>query len=143
MLEALAAAIDGTNGEEAARLAAEFNDSFGNLVRASVEVESVCGERPRTEAETEVPCDPRNSSNAQKITDRSKARERKREVKLDNTVEEVTRGLAGNESDTTPPSSDESDVKKPKKKKKKRNVSKKKHSRDSSSSPNSDHSSDS
>lgn len=108
-----------------------------------VEVESVCGVRPRTEVETEILYHPRNSGNLQKITDRSKAREKKGEVMLDDTVKGATRGLAVNESDTPPSSSDESDIKKPRKKKKKKNVSKKRQSRDSSSSPSSDHSSDS
>lgn len=41
LLEALASAIDGTDVDEAMRLAAEFNNSFGDLVRASVGPDSV------------------------------------------------------------------------------------------------------
>lgn len=41
LLEALAAAIDGTDVQETMRLAAEFNSSFGDLVRASIGPESV------------------------------------------------------------------------------------------------------
>lgn len=40
LLEALASAIDGTDVKETMRLAAEFNESFGDLVRASVSPES-------------------------------------------------------------------------------------------------------
>lgn len=44
MLEALACAIDGTDEVETMRLAAEFNSSFGNLVRASISTESVAAQ---------------------------------------------------------------------------------------------------
>lgn len=40
LLEALAQAIDGTDEAESRRLAAQFNDSFGSIVRASVSTES-------------------------------------------------------------------------------------------------------
>lgn len=43
LLDALATAIDGTDAEETMRLAAEFNNSFGDLVRASVSPESEAG----------------------------------------------------------------------------------------------------
>lgn len=41
LLESLARAIDGTDAVEASRLADEFNNSFGHLVRASVDAESI------------------------------------------------------------------------------------------------------
>lgn len=47
MLEALAKAIDGTDEKETRQLAKEFNESFGDIVQASVGVESVQGEGER------------------------------------------------------------------------------------------------
>lgn len=44
LLDALATAIDGTDAAETMRLAAEFNDSFGSLVRASIAPESEAGQ---------------------------------------------------------------------------------------------------
>lgn len=46
LLEALASAIHGTDNTDTRRLEAEFNGSFGDYVRASVEVESVNGKDP-------------------------------------------------------------------------------------------------
>lgn len=48
LLEALATAIDGTDAEETMRLAAEFNNAFRSLVRASVSTESEAAEEDLT-----------------------------------------------------------------------------------------------
>lgn len=122
LLEALAQAIDGTNEEDAVRLAEEFNNSFGHLVRASVDVESVRGETAAPTAE--------GTPRRQPVGEKKRAKPVKEpEIDLLNPT---------NGGDGSPPSSDDSDVKKPRKKKAKKNASKKKRSKQSESSSSSD-----
>lgn len=66
---------------------------------------------------------PRNNNNSQKITQRSKARENKRETMRDSAVKDSNRVLEVDELDIPPPSSDESDSKKPRKKKEEKECS--------------------
>lgn len=122
LLEALAMAIDGTNQEEAVRLAAEFNNSFGHLVRASVEAESARGNG--REEDSEVPLvAPRREDNRDWApmtpADSVKAPAEKRRVDV-------------------PSSSEDSDKRKPRKKKSRKCAYKKKHSQNSDLSPGSD-----
>lgn len=143
LLDALASAIDGTNGEEVTRLAAEFNNSFGHLVRASIEAESAQGDEERdSRGETNVNPTAK-CSQTPKMPSKCKSRDRKREPTREDITKETVGEKTRDEGDTLPSSSEESDVKKPQKKKKKRNASKKKQSNHSDSSPDSDPSSDS
>lgn len=143
LLEALALAINGTNGQEATRLAEEFNSSFGHLVRASVEAESMQGDKIENRAEPTKIHSSAKSAQGQNPAARNKAIDRKRETLLECITEDVVREKEAEEGGSSPPSPDESDVKKPKKKKKKKNASVKKQSRDSDSASISDHSSNS
>lgn len=150
MLEALASAIDGTNGEEAARLAAEFNASFGHLVRASVEAESVQGPEERIEPDGVSRAPTSTNIQTQKTPVTYKTREKTTEPALESITKERNKRkekeeekAAREEIDTPPSSSDESEARKPKKKKKKRNASKKRQANDSDSSSSSEPSTDS
>lgn len=152
LLEALAKAIDGTDEEEAVRLAAEFNSAFRHLVRASVEVESRQGDYG---GNLLVPDTPVASTAAKR---KAAIVAEKKRVALASTqeyarsdqedsVEERNEFVGGKKGrkDPEPASSDDTDVKKPKKKKKKKAILKKKQSQDSyslsSSNPSSDTSS--
>lgn len=142
LLEALAKAIDGTDEEEAVRLAAKFNNAFGHLVRASVEAESVQGgdNDDLLVPDTRVEIPARNKPPIQ--------RGKQRTDMLDKIVEEDSRDVEEvpkaqerekspkRQIRPSPPSSETSDVKKQKDRRKKKKVSKKKQpdSSDSSSS---------
>lgn len=138
LLEALAAAIEGTNDEEVARLTVQFNTSYGDLLRSTEGEKPVQKENHRTGAEPIMIEPQRESGGARKRPQRNNdtSLDDVREVGLER---EIRRGGG----DTSPLPSDQSDVKEPKKKKKKKNSSKKKQPKDSDSSSSSDHSSDS
>lgn len=143
LLEALARAIDGTDQEEAVRLAAEFNDSFGHMVRASVEAESV---RDEIEAqEIEQSCQNKPVSRAPEVT--GEREEKKKETNLRKEMilpqgRDPDEARSKSRRERAPTSSECSDVRKPRKKKNRRSA-RKKPSSDSSPSSDSDHSSDS
>lgn len=137
LLEALASAIDGTDEAETRRLAAEFNDSFGKHVRASIGVESVNGDSDGTSLGQRNPPIPVVSSIARKPalgvepndgTERHAAR---------TTVKSVTSKKKASVS------SDGSDSQKYKKKKKRLTSSRKKNTKVSESSSDSSSMSDS
>lgn len=131
LLEALAQAIDGTNEDEAVRLAAEFNDSFGHLVRASVDVESVRGSvRGRDD----------NDGHDSPIEVVRRGPEKVLERQRDETRGNLS---TAEEKDVLLVSSDDSDVTRPKKKKSRKNNSKKKRSKTTDPPSSSDHSSSS
>lgn len=138
LIEGLANAINGSDEREAKRIAEEFNNYFGTLVRASVDVESVQG---GATAKSAV------ERKDQPVLD--KAQRGKRE-KLSQVIpvddESDSDGQGGKRKkharETSPPSSEDPDVKKRRGKKKKKNASRKKHKSPISSSS-SDHSSDS
>lgn len=110
LLEALAKAIDSTNEEEAVRLAAEFNDSFGHLVRASVDAESIQGDG--------------NTGDKDQLTEKLKPTIPIRRKSLNGRNEEPDRndtwGISGRSGErgqeTEPLSSEDSEARKPKKK---------------------------
>lgn len=118
LLEALAKAIDGADEGEAVRLAAEFNNAFGHLVRASVEAESQQGD------ENENLLVPDSQVNATPYTKHPTHREKKRAEVLERITEEDSRdnnlpnteqaiGITPKRSKhPAPTSSEDSDVKK-------------------------------
>lgn len=130
LLEALAKAIDGSDKEEAVRLAAEFNNAFGHLVRASVEAESTQGDYGGNllVPDTPVVCKQNNQMAAK--TAAKKGRE-KESIEMiageDDTARGRVEGVRETKRGKDPAvsSSDDSDVKKPKKKKEKKATSKK------------------
>lgn len=152
LLEALAKAIDGTDEQEAVRLAAEFNDAFGHLVRASVEVESVQG---AIQDELLVPDTHVGSSYKTKASQkptRSPKLQRALAKQEDSAGEDLPAAPV-NVVNKTPknlkrsirhssPSSEGSDVKKHREKKKKKKAPKKKQPNSSDSSSSSDPPSD-
>lgn len=150
LLEALAKAIDGTNGSEAIRLAADFNDSFGHLVQASVEEESVHEEPERNILVPDTPAPtPLRKENKTKGSGRNERKiETAREIRnmeeeeADEEVKRTEHMKSRKRQDSSSQSSDDSDVKKPKKKKKKKTSSKKKSTKVSDSSSSSDPSSE-
>lgn len=148
MLEALATAIDGTDEVETRRLAAEFNDSFGEYVRASVGVESVAGEE-RAENENPPTVTVLEPGNRRSAVAAGQDREsRKRNLKKARDAVVIS---SSDESDTPEPkklkqdssqSSDDSSMKKSKKKKRKANRSKKNVEKERENVPSSESSSD-
>lgn len=143
LLEALATAIDGTDEAETRRLAAEFNDSFGEYVRASVGVESVMGddkaegERPRTNTVLEPP--------TQTLADSSGKRSVKvvKEVVPISSSDETDSPVAKKKKRPEDQSSDDSQKGKPTKKKKKSSSLRRKSKKKKEEIPSSDPSSDS
>lgn len=140
LLDALAAAIDGTDVGEITRLAAEFNSSFGELVRASVGPESEVAPEERLPA-TNKQYDPHgdwhNTSSLSKTKEAVRnggsteiPREERRRGSMqdvDPEIPEVTETLSVKRRTRDPvSSSDDSSVPKPKKKKSKRKTQKKK-----------------
>lgn len=106
LIEALARAIDGTDKTETLRLAKEFNQSLGHVVRASVGVESVKGGDSVNPPETSGKIKSRNLHTEQEAHVLSAADRVE--------VEEMKR-----KKDDSPPSSDTSGSEKAKKKKEK------------------------
>lgn len=151
LLEALATAIDGTDTVETMRLAAEFNNSFGSLVRASVGPESEAGQddltllgsfgpagqnmqstakiKEHTLVERLARDEPAGAPDPSKQDDVPKSQKSLRDTSREESSSVKPKKTKKEESS----SSDDSETPKPKKKKAKRKSSKKKKSSDSSS----------
>lgn len=133
LLEALAKAIDSTNKEEVVRLAAEFNDSFRHLVRASVDAESIRGNG--------------KDGDKDQSPEKSKLKMPIHQQSLNDTIQEMDSGdtrefgkkPGERRREEEPMSSEDSEVRKPKKKKNKKNAPRKKHSKSSDSNSSSEY----
>lgn len=134
----MAQAIDGTDESEAIRLAAEFNNSFGHLIRASVDVESVQGDH--TSVNRSEGRRTRRQSEQQEMED---GRGRYGLTRPSQAPANPELGMGTRVREAPSSSSEDLDVKKLKKKKSKKGPSIKKTPKSSDSSSDSDHSSSS